>query len=377
MQKNLFGFNYDATVPLTTFAQTKELTDQLLSEGVDAIDLKLTGWSKDGLAQTVLDSAAAVGALGGKSGLRELLSSYEGTAVHPYLEADYYKVLKWSFGYSKGSTAARTMSDKTARRASYSFVDYLQERTAASYFILSPLRVGKPAEKFSESLAKLGPAGVAAGEMTALVPTDFRTQGNNRQHSVEAVKETLRTLADGRSLMAQGGNAYALACARVITDAPAASGGIDMADESVPFYQLAVSGLVQYAYEPVNLTGDPYAALLTAAETGASLRFTLMAAEPSALEDWSESQYYSVYAPDWMDTVTGYQQQLQEILAASDGSALYSHRTVLPGVTETLYENGCSILVNRTDEPVEIDGTAVPANAFAIKGGMPHAQADH
>ena len=88
-----------------------------------------------------------------------------------------------------------------------------------------------------------------------------------------------------RSIVADKACAFALPFADHVMNAPAASSYFDMTDAAVPFYQIALSGIVPYALPASNLAPSPDAMFLKAVETGAGLSNAWMYRDPSLLKD--------------------------------------------------------------------------------------------
>ena len=355
------------TVALTGFSEASDIITDLRESGVENIDIRYTGWSKDQVTGKVMDNADVLGCIGGKSGLKKLLSLIENQPVSLYLDSDFYKVQKWNGAYSKNKTGSKTVSQKPAYVYEYSFIDTLRNPDVKPSFLISPEKSGDIAAKFLKSFKKLENVNLSVGDMTASVSSDFRKSGWSRQDSVKAVQKTLASLSEGTPLMVKGGNAYALGCANIILDAPESGSGFNMTDESVPFYQMAVSGLASYSYSPINLTGDSKRLFLKSVETGAMPRFTWIGG--GQLKDTGFSNFYSVSAADWYGRAVEYYSAFCKVNLATEGSALYSHKKIQANVYETAWQNGCTVITNFGKENVMINGTEIPAEDYKIMEG--------
>ena len=122
----------------------------------------------------------------------------------------------------------------------------------------------------------------------------------------------------GDKPLVSGGNAYALPYAGSLIDVPIVSSGYAAESESVPFYQIVVHGLFEYAGPSLNLSQDMKRSLLRSIETAAGLRVTLTYKPSSDLKGTDFAGLYSTSCSDWLDpalTLTG---QLDSILGHPD-----------------------------------------------------------
>lgn len=366
LKESFLGFLVNRTVPLTRFDELSEMLQELNERGVDSVAVKYTDWNKDKINGRVVDDAAVVGKIGGKSGLNKLLNGLRNQGATLFLDTDYYKVRRWNGLYSKTRTAAKTVANRPVYKYRYSFLDNLKDPNLPASFLIAPKEVERIAERFIKSFNKLGDVQISLGDMTAFVQSDFGIDGWSRQKSADAIQKAVALLSEGRSLMIKGGNAYALPYADIVIDAPDRSSRFDITDESVPFYQLAVSGLATYSYKPLNLSGEPKKLFLKSVETGAALHFIWLGKDRARLNQPEYSKYYSVDPLDWYQTAADYYQKLKEIHLLTEGSALVSHRRVQDNVFETVWENGCTVLTNYNKEDVRIGDTTVAAESYAL-----------
>lgn len=372
VKKYLFGIPYMKTVVLTDLNAVKETTGKLNSMGVENINVLYTGWNKDTLNNTPLDKANVLSALGGNSGVKKIIKEWKDTSNQLYLYADFYKVKDFPGFASRNNSSIKNISEEPVVCYDYSFLSYFKEFTSPVSYIISMGKVGKYVKKFTNSLNKL-PNGVniGIGEIADKVSSDFTESGWNRQDSAENYSNIIKGFSESRNVIVQGGNKYALIGADSIINMPSNSSEFSYADDSVPFYQLAVSGLIEYSYKPINLSSDTDYEFLKAVETGADLHFFLTDKNQESLNKAGYTSLYSVDANDWLDKISEYSKKIQEISAATEGSALVSHEKLGEEVYKSIFANGCEVIVNYNNEPFVVDEIEVKAMSYAIiKGGV-------
>jgi len=93
-----------------------------------------------------------------------------------------------------------------------------------------------------------------------------RSDPVDREMAKRLTQQALEALAGGERLSVAGGNAYALAYARVLSDIPLCSSGDTLLDEDVPFYAMVLHGYMEMSGAAVNYADDPQTAVLQAIE---------------------------------------------------------------------------------------------------------------
>jgi hypothetical protein len=137
-------------------------------------------------------------------------------------------------------------------------------------------------------------------------------------------------------------------------------------DTSVPFYQIALHGLVPYTGPAINLAEDYTLNILKTIETGAGLYFSFMSEDAAVLQETNFRQYYSNQYEKWK----GDAQALYKTFLR-DFDSLYSrqitgHEILLPDVTVTEYEDGTQVVVNSGASDYQYNSVTIGAYNYAI-----------
>jgi hypothetical protein len=170
--------------------------------------------------------------------------------------------------------------------------------------------------------------------------------------------------------MTTSGNQYAVPYSDYVTDLDIDTKAVNIIDESVPFYQIALHGLVNYSGSAINLSEDQTDMILKSAETGAGLYYTFMNASTSVLQDGEYTQYYACNFMDWKDTAVELYNRFNTELGDTYNQYIVGHEKLASGVYKTTYENGKSVVVNYNYTDYDYNGTTVPQRDFvAIKAG--------
>jgi hypothetical protein len=189
----------------------------------------------------------------------------------------------------------------------------------------------------------------------------------SRENAVKMREESLAFVSDsGMGTMTEMGFQYVVPWSDIIIDMPLKNRGATILNYSVPFYQIALRGLVPYTGQAVNLAENYTANLLRTVESGAGLQFSFMTVPTAALQETMYRHFFANEYSRWIETADSLYQRF-----ASDFDGLYEkgitdHIILSPGVTVTVYEGGTRVFVNSTDLLWNRDGVTVPPNDWKV-----------
>ena len=75
---------------------------------------------------------------------------------------------------------------------------------------------------------------------------------------------------------------------------------------------------------------------------------------------------YSTHYKDWFEEAVSLYKELNEVLAPLRTQRMVEHKRHEGGVVEVRYENGTSILINYTDQAVDVNGVLVEPQNYAV-----------
>ena len=174
---------------------------------------------------------------------------------------------------------------------------------------------------------------------------------------------------------------YAFSYADVITCAPIQTSLYGSVNYAIPLYQLVLSGLIDYSYNPVNYRRDYSVnwSILKAIETGSNIAFVLTAEDTNALLETNYTEYYNSYFPNWKENIiymndilnaTGiYEGYLSNHEYITDNVVQVQYSRVNPETNRTEVIKTIIINYDNTNYVDEIQGLTVKANWFAVVEG--------
>jgi len=370
------GVGYTEMRALTTFDQCGELIKKLSEAGIKNISLNYKGWANNGLFNTCYSKAKVLKALGGKKGLSSLIELANQLGVQLYFETELAFVYETEMfdGYNALTQASRLVTRDISYHNQY-YVDWntIDEERKAT--IVSPSVIYKDSKgnavNVLEDLKGYNINGVSLGSLGWNLPGNYKVK-DFYDRSLTAA--TYASVADyysnsGMKVMAKGGNSYLLSSLDSIFEICNTSSEFNLADYSVPFYQMVIHGYIEYSGEPINLNGDSKTAFLQAVEAGAGLYYRWCYVPNDEVQDLLFDGMYSLSYESWFDEAVEFYKAYNELLNSTAGAQMVKHENVAEKVNKVTYSNGVTVYVNYNSKDVTVDGITVKAKDFA-KGGI-------
>ncbi len=375
------GIPYTEMRALTTFDECGELIQKLADAGVKNISVNYKGWANNGLRNSVFNKAKVLSALGGKSGLKDLLELGDKLGVNIYFETELALVYDTEMfdGYSQLTQASRYISrDVAFRYQFYSDWNVANEnKNVASivapsviYNVASEDNSKSFAVKLNNDLDKLGIKNVSLGSLGYNLPGSYKTNDfSDRGNTANTYKAVAELMGGNKKVMAKGTNAYMLSYVDSVFEISNTSSMFNLADLSVPFYQMVIHGSVEYSGEPINLNGDTKKTFLQAVEAGSGVYYRWCYAPNGEVQDLLFDGMYSLGYESWFESAVEMYKEYNELLEQTAGEYMVKHENVAEDVNKVTYSDGTVVYVNYNSYDFTADdGTVVKAESFA-KGG--------
>lgn len=371
-QKHFAGIPYRALEPLTTFDQAEDIVKQLQQREIRDIKLKYAGWFNDGLDHKVPDKISVDKEIGGSKGMKDFAAFAEEHNVALYPDVAILLANSGS-GFNEAKKAARTLRGDPATIYPLDLALNRRDRSKDPSYIVSPLTAAGYVDSMLDDFAAFETGGISLRDLADQLNSDFRKNKLiDRAESERLSVQSLSKMKDsGMSMMAEGGNAYALPFLTDITNAPMSSSKFKMEDEEVPFYQMVVRGYVNYAGSPYNLSTytdvKPY--ILKCLEYGAGVYFEWIHEPNYKVKDTDDNHLYAVNYELWIDEAAEIYREVNAILKNVLHEPITDHKKLEDGVFRTEYGNGMYIIVNYNRSAVTVDGRTIEAESY-VTGGV-------
>ncbi|MBE5877322.1 MAG: hypothetical protein E7290_10605 [Lachnospiraceae bacterium] len=367
--KQVVGVPVSRPLELTTYEEAQGIIEDLQTNGVQNMSVKLTGWMNGGVQQKMLNDVNLLSELGGKKDFKTLIDYTKAQGIDLYLNGITNYAIDSDFGdgFVVFRDAARLVSKEKAELYPYSEITYSQRDSQDPYYLLKGSLIEKMASNLVDEASKYQ-VNVSFDDMGEVLSSDFtedekvtRQDALNRQ-----VKSLQNAKAAGQKVMIPMGNNYALPYSDFVTEMDLAGSEYTILDKQVPFYQMAIHGYVNYAGESLNLTQNFEDELLKSAEYGAALSFTFMKETLFTLQNTLYYEYFGADYDAWKDKMLETYAEYEEKLGHVFNQCMTDHDYVTDKVTCTTYEDGTRVYVNYGYEAVSADGVEIPAKEYVV-----------
>ncbi len=319
--------------PLTTFENIQTMYEDLVGEGVDNVNFKLTGFANGGLSNsTVPYKLKWEKAVGGNDGFEALVEYAAGKNLGIFPDFDFaYAANNESFdGFTYKKHAVKTIDDRYTSKRYYDAMT--QSYTRNFEIAISPSVFSYFYEEFSENYSQYNATGISVSTLGSDLNSDF--DEDDPYHREDSKRFTIELLAeiaeDYDQVMVDAGNAYTYKYVDHIVNMNLQSSNFFNASYSVPFTGLVLHGYIQTAGTPANEEGDIETAILKSIETGSNLYFTLAYQNTSDLkEDEDLNSYYSIRYDIWFEDMVEYYSYLNEQLKDLQTQLIVNHQLLV------------------------------------------------
>lgn len=365
IREELFGSSY---VAMTTFEQAQRMIRELRNRGVLNANVIYEAWESKGLNGDQPKHLPAAGGLGGKEQLRSLAQAVGEIGGKLYLSVNYVKPYEESKSFDPDRAAIRGLN-KEIMEIRQPYLSTLTASRIIYYYLKPALARTKYFAKELDDFEVLGVSGLHFRHMGEVLYSD---QGSNKgdtnrkdtaAHWTRMMEDAKRSLG---GVSVDYGAAYQLPNIDRIENMPMDASHYVYEDASVPFYQIAVHGLVPYASKPMNLRDEPVNHFLRTIEYGGLPSYYLTWESSDEMSRTLETSLFSSRFQDWADTAVEHYRQAYELHQLVHNQAITDHERLQVGVYRTTYENGVQTIVNYTDQRYSLGLMELAPQSFRI-----------
>jgi hypothetical protein len=365
------GIPFDLPLRLTSYKESKGMINDFAQWGWKNVRIKLSGWFNRSVDHSVPNKLRLIRELGSKKDFKNMLSAAEKNGYTIFPEADflYMRDVKLFGGFNLYRDAARYVNRKRIEKYPYSFVWFGERiRWGKLSYLARPAYMMSLIDNFSRKAARLGLSNLAFRSLGAKLSGDYHEKRLvSREASMKMRQEKLAELSGrGSDILLNTGYAYAVPWAGFITDMAIDDQSFGITDASVPFYPMALHGLVPYTGPAINLAEDYTKNLLKTIESGAGLYFSFMTAETSILQETKFRQFYANEYGKWSPDANVLYQKFTADFAGLYDQAIVNHVIIAEGLTLTEYEDGTRVMVNYGGSAVNYDDVIINAHDYAV-----------
>ncbi|MDD4184782.1 MAG: DUF5696 domain-containing protein [Candidatus Izemoplasmatales bacterium] len=341
-KSGLFGKNY---VPMTSYAEARDIIADLLSDSVSEISLNYIGWSKGGYYDNTPVKPRLSSALGGNNAFAELTEYLTLNAIDLIVRDN--PLLSFSGGLGNQIVKKMTLANFQT--------SVLSSRLIDSAYYRNPATMADHYDKYRIKYADLNINGFSL-ETVGSAAFSYRYSGVNyyREQMIDQLVSAVAELDDYELAMANV-NSYLWPYLDYYLETPIESNKYAYISDSVPFIQLVLSGKTSMSSPYVNFVSDYETFALRLIEYGVMPGF-LVTMQPTHKLRYTNFEYvYTSEYAIWEETIKEMYDEVYETISHVSGQAMTDHAYILPGVAKSTYGNGTIIIVNYNLDEVSTD----------------------
>ncbi len=367
---NIFmAINEEGTVrdefkAVTTFEQAEKMVDELKKKEIDNLEVQLKGWTKNGYFTDPVQFPVNSD-IGGNDGLKSFANKYES-------EGGVKVILETNLLEAKADVDGYDSNTEIVIAGNYSPVS----DNESSKYILSPNVASGNLNGLLDDAKDSGASidGLSFYSLGQYVTYNYSSDNFLSKSQCKIIwKNMLETASKTYDeITVQGGNQYVLPYADKVTDIPYADSGYRMTTKSVPVFQIAVHGLVNYTGDALNLSSDKEEEILKWVEYGYVPFFELTYSGSEELMHTDYSELFSSTFSSWVDEAASVYKDFNKNLKDVWNMFIVDHEEVKKDVFKVTYESEDKkttkvVYVNYNDVECEVDGDVIDKNSYLVK----------
>ena len=370
--QHFLGIPYTGVDTMTTFKQAEEILKDLTDSGVDSMICGMIGWSDGGLEDAVSTSFNPESSLGGEKGAKGLLATAKELDIPLTFDVDLVNFYQSTGSYTKYDSTVYGLDMSPV--AIFPFIVSLNrtDRNREEHYLFHPASMLSIATSFVQSASGYGienfSFSTVGEELYAAYNTNDTYTRDKTANAITTLFSNVAEQVDG-IITTAGGNAYAFPAVNNVIEAPLYSSELYYATTDVPFYHMALRGLVRLSGPAFNLSSETTDLILRSAQYGVGLYVVLSYESSSNLKDTSYNYYYSTQYSLWKDDIIDAYDRLKVVYDAVGTSIITDYTIVSENLKITTFSNGAKVYVNYGESDVTYNGIKIAAEDFTVVGG--------
>ncbi|MDR0944092.1 MAG: DUF5696 domain-containing protein [Ruminococcus sp.] len=366
-QESILGIPVKLPYAVTKFDTAKDVLERISAQGVSNIVATYEDYTQADIKNQVASKGTPSGILGGKGDFNKLLSYADSAGIEVYPSVSNIGFVTGG-GFNTVTDTAIRITGQFSRQTVFDLAHKIPNQYYDELSLLSPLAYSRIYKNLTASYPKLGYKGIALGETANTLYGDYGRSHSGREESkatIIAGYEGFRNA--GLKVLADNANGFVIPYADHITNIPLESSGFDIFDRDIPFYQIAMFGLVPVSTVAANSEARMGNAILESVSAGANLSFDMIGVSADDVKDTRYDNLYYAEAERWV-TVSAKAWEFQnKILGDLAGTTIVGYDITEQGrpggatahgkVITTTFSNGTVLVTDLANRTITKNGT--------------------
>lgn len=365
-EKNILGFKYEKVQSLTNSAQVEELALKLKNSGINDLNVIYQGFYNDGIYSKYNGKTNYNNVITSKKELALLQSNLEKENI------DLYPMFNFVTTYTdqKINNKHLVRNQYGSVVANYKNMEslYIKDTSTTAIHYLKPSTYDDTFANVRKMVDNIKVKNMAFSDLGSLMYGSYQSSDMIfKSNTVKYFEDLMNEYQNEYNYLFSNPNDYALPYASLITDVPYNATEYAIFKYSVPFYQLVMSGYVDYSSESINMsdehTFDYYK--MKSIETLSNLSMTWTYEKTTDLIETEYNYLYSTYYNNWYDKTIDLYNELNSLNIYN--SKLIDHEYIFnTDIVKTTYSNGVEIILNYSNSDYIYNGITISANNYMV-----------
>lgn len=368
VEELVLGVPVKKTKALTTFAQVKEILEEVAETSGTTSAVQLLGFGSSGLDVGKVAGGFNFASVFGDDDDRLVLEEYcSEKEMSLFTDFDLIYFKSGGEGISKLLNAAKSASShKVQVYVKDKALWHYNEEEEGSYLVgrkkLLPL-----AEKLQKTVEKKNISGVSLSTLGQIAYSDYSDSAYSARGKITSdVQDILRIVKQNdRKVATESANIYAAVYSDSVFGTTITDGEHLALDARVPLYQMILRGYTALYSTPINTTENPKKELILAVSSGTAPGFSLVGEYDIY---FSTTEHKALHASDYAGNKANLLQAIEatkNYYEAIRGQSITAYELLSDVVTKTVFSNGVIVYANHSNETVQTPLGELDAYGFA------------
>ena len=343
----ILGVPSEKLYTLTDCESAANMTNELVSKLGNNISVNLVGFGNSGVdVGAVGGGFKTAAALGGNSGMKELMNTFKNLGVNSYMDFDLITFNETGSGFDKNSSAVYA-SGQLVTYTGFEFLSHIPDKDDI-YYVLSRSNLFKATDILINKAKDMNLSGISLSALSSTIYSDYANQDYYACGKMPAdVKELFaKVKSGGYNVLSSSANVYAALASDEIFDAPLYSSKYSFESNDVPFYQMVFRGYIPMSSTAINLATDRKDALLRCVSSGIAPAYTLYDNYSTELVTSNHSFIYASVYDSNKDEIVEEVKSVTDFLSSIEGAYITDYTVDESNVAVTTFSNGVYVAVN-------------------------------